>query len=220
MRRDAEGDVLLRPLEYIDRDERLPKTDWEGHGGTPAVASRIWREGDIGWVAEIIEAAWARWLEAYPSEWRTVGQAIPYVHLRAAAACDRPKSRYEEKIEDYDIDAQTAEHDRAIADWVRAGLVEPEWPTPTALGHTHGHDHGICLDPWLVDHRGAEESLEGVLMHELAHAIAGVYGHEGEWFSMCEVIGHELTPKEKHDYDGEDWATSDPYEMPPGSEVA
>jgi hypothetical protein len=166
----------------------------------PQSETCIWRPGDVGWVADIIQAAWSRWLVEYPAEWRTLGQAVPYIHLRSSWCCDRPKHDDLEQmlLEDYE-QYLLYEHWPEVEEWERAGSVgpPPEKLSPQSVGHTHGHDHGICLDPWLVDQRSEEFSIEGALRHELAHAIAGSFGHLDEWLTMCEVIGHELTPGER-----------------------
>jgi len=180
------------------------------------VETRIWRPGDVGWVAEIIELAWSRWLAHYPEEWRTVGQAIPYIHLKSELMCDRPWKKVDvpphlqhvRYLEDLDI------HLATLAAWERSGKVGP---TPrlgdhAALGHTHAHDHGICLDPSSLEDESDNALLARVLKHELAHAIAGSFGHGEEWISMCRIIGYEPDPHEK-DRDARHVPTdADPYE--------
>jgi hypothetical protein len=199
-------------IEYIAGHEPVPRDEWEAATGRPSVQARIWREGDAGWVADNIEAAWSRWLLAYPAEWRTVGQAIPYVHLKSELMCDRPKDAMDHKIDDLEFFAHQNAHADAISAWEQAGEVGPmpEWPGPSVLGHTHSHDHGICIDPWLVDHATDHLSVEATLKHELAHAIAGTFSHEGDWFWMCEISGYELRPDEKQEYEWQAWADRDP----------
>ena len=115
-------------------------------------------------------------------------------------------------IRHLDLD-QRVSGDQRLAAWEAGGFKRPrpEEPEPFTLGHTHAHDHGICLDPWLVDHVSEDHSVELVLQHELAHAIAGTFGHEGDWFWMCEIIGYELTAREKEEYEWQAWAEQDAY---------
>jgi hypothetical protein len=187
-----DGSACLPRIEYVAGCEPVPRSDWEREHGRPSVQARIWREGDIGWLADIIETAWSRWLLVYPGEWRTVGQAIPYVHLRSTYNCDRPRNWIEWEMDDVERDYLVDADTDAWSAWKQGGLVGPEpgWPRPWTHGHMHRHDHGICLDPWLVDGATDGDSLEATLQHELAHAIAGDYGHDDAWLAMCEVIGY------------------------------
>ena len=108
----------------------------------------------------------------------------------------------EYRDERLDHEAWLEERASMLQEWERGGKVgpEPEWPAPAWVGHTHTHDHGICVHPWLVDHATDELSIETVLKHELAHAIAGTFGHECDWHGMCDIIGYGLTATEKEAY--------------------
>jgi hypothetical protein len=192
--------LCVPDIEYFGGWEPVPQARWEREHGRPSVQERIWREGDVGWLAEIIQAAWFRWLLVYPGEWRSLGQAIPYVYLRSAYDCNRPKSWAEQKSESWELDALMDATEEWVT-WDETGRIGPEpegeWPSPWTLAHTHAHDHGICLDPWLVDGATEGPSLADTLRHELAHAIAGDFGHGGAWLAMCAVIGYEPSEEEK-----------------------
>ncbi len=183
----------LPMIDYPQGYEPIPRHDWRRSISLPSVHTQIWREGDVGPIAGVIDAAWAWWLSVYPEEWRSVGQAIPYVHLRSAYDCDRPRTHLEEKSDRIEDDHLAELSMDAVAEWENEGWIGPgpTWPAPLSLGHTHAHDHGICLHPWLVYGATDDRALAETLRHELAHAIAGDFGHGDEWLGMCEVIGYQ-----------------------------
>jgi len=186
------GPGLVEPIDYLVGDEPVPRTDRQHAEGTWC-HDFVWRAGDTGWIADIIEEAWSRWLRVYPDETRRLEDAVPYLRLTPIPWCE---FAMDWKYRDLEL-VTWVEDNEPWLDWHRGGRVgpEPEVPPPATFGHFHDPDRGICLDPWLADHARDGRPFADSLRHELAHAIS-LAGHDREWLSTCAIIGHRLGPDE------------------------
>lgn len=60
----------------------------------------------------------------------------------------------------------------------------------TSLGKCHHHDRNITLSTYFIDAVDSDEDLRKVILHEVAHALAGPEaGHGAKWKAKAREIG-------------------------------